>query len=63
MELEKVNIIGSMIPKVLKIITKQELNYKEFEFVYGQEEYTKDYKKVKKQFKRQLRKTFNYGNW
>tara|TARA_R100000773_G_C4180167_1_gene90236 strand:+ start:93 stop:284 length:192 start_codon:yes stop_codon:yes gene_type:complete len=62
MELEKVNIIGSMIPKVLKIITKQELNYKEFDFVYGQEEYTKDYKKVKKQFKRQLRKTFNYGN-
>jgi len=62
MELEKVNIIGSMIPKVLKIITKQELDYKEFEFVYGQEEYTKDYKKVKKQFKRQLRKTFNYGN-
>jgi len=62
MELEKVNIIGSMIPKVLKIITKQELDYKEFDFVYGQEEYTKDYKKVKKQFKRQLRKTFNYGN-
>jgi len=62
MELEKVNIIGSMIPKILKIITKQELDYKEFDFVNGQEEYTKDYKKVKKQFKRQLRKTFNYGN-
>ena len=62
MELEKVNIIGSMIPKVLKIITKQELDYREFDFVYGQEEYTKDYKKVKKQFKRQLKKTFRYGS-
>ena len=62
MELEKVNIIGGIIPKVLKIITKQELDYIEFDFVYGQEEYTKDYKKVKKQFKRQLKKTFNYGN-
>ena len=58
MELEKVNIIGGIIPKVLKIITKQELDYIEFDFVYGQEEYTKDYKKVKKQFKRQLKKTF-----
>ena len=62
MELEKVNIIGGIIPKVLKIITKQELDYIEFDFVYGQEEYTKDYKKVKKQFKRQLKKIFNYGN-
>ena len=62
MELEKVNIIGGIIPKVLKIITKQELDYREFDFVYGQEEYTKDYKKVKKQFKRQLKKTFRYGS-
>ena len=62
MELEKVNIIGGIIPKVLKIITKQELDYREFDFVYGHEEYTKDYKKVKKQFKRQLKKTFNYGS-
>ena len=62
MELEKVNIIGGIIPKVLKIITKQELDYREFDFVYGQEEYTKDNKKVKKQFKRQLKKIFNYGN-
>ena len=62
MELEKVNIIGGIIPKVLKFITKQELDYREFDFVYGQEEYTKDYKKVKKQFKRQLKKIFNYGN-
>ena len=51
MELEKVNIIGGIIPKVLKIITKQELDYREFDFVYGQEEYTKDYKKVKNNLK------------
>ena len=62
MELEKVNIIGGIIPKVLKIITKHKLEDSEFDFVYGQEEYTKYLSKVKKQFKRQLKKTFNYGS-
>jgi|TARA_R110002012_G_scaffold37417_4_gene104834 hypothetical protein len=52
MELKDVKILGSMIPKVLKVVTKYELPEKEFNFVYGQEEYTKDLKKVIKQFKR-----------
>ena len=62
MELKHFKIIGKMIPLILKTVTKQELKDSEFDFVYGQEEYTKDLKKVKKQFKRQLRKTFRYGN-
>jgi|TARA_R110001583_G_scaffold164477_2_gene316987 hypothetical protein len=62
MELKDVKILGSIIPKVLKLVTKHELKDSEFDFVYGQEEYTKDLKKVKKQFKRQLKKTFRYGN-
>lgn len=52
MELKDVKIIGSMIPKVLKVVTKYDLPEKEFNFVYGQEEYTKDFKKIKKQFRR-----------
>ena len=52
MELKDVKILGSMIPKVLKVVTKYELPEKEFNFVYGQEEYTKDFKKIKKQFRR-----------
>ena len=47
-----------MIPLVLNIITKIDLEDEELEFLYGQEEYTKDLEKVKKQFKRQLKKTF-----
>lgn len=47
-----------MIPLVLKVITNNELEDHELDFVYGQEEYTKDLTKVKKQFKRQLKKTF-----
>jgi hypothetical protein len=62
MELKHFKIIGKMIPLILKTVTKYELKDSEFDFVYGQEEYTKDLKKVKKQFKRQLRKTFRYGN-
>ena len=52
MELKDVKILGSMIPNVLKIVTKYELPEKEFDFVFGQEEYTTDLKKVIKQFKR-----------
>tara|TARA_R100000742_G_C4180440_1_gene15753 strand:- start:298 stop:486 length:189 start_codon:yes stop_codon:yes gene_type:complete len=58
MELKDIKILGSIIPRVLKFVTKHELEDSELDFVYGQEEYTKDLKKVKKQFKRQLKKTF-----
>jgi len=57
MELE-IDKLGQMIPLVLSVVTKNELEDIELHFVYGQEEYTKDLKKVKKQFKRQLKKTF-----
>jgi hypothetical protein len=49
---------AKILPLVLRMISKQELEDKELYFVYGQEEYTKDLKKVKKQFKRQLKNTF-----
>tara|TARA_Y100000401_G_C8314739_1_gene221794 strand:+ start:210 stop:392 length:183 start_codon:yes stop_codon:yes gene_type:complete len=58
MELEKINISAKMIPQIIELIHKVEFDVEELYFVYGQEEYTKDYKKVKKQFKRQLKKTF-----
>jgi hypothetical protein len=56
MELKDIKILGSMIPNVLKIVTKYELPEREFDFVFGQEEYTTDFKKLKKQFKRLFRK-------
>ena len=62
MELKHIKIIGSMIPNLLKLIIDKRLSGDEFDFAYGQEEYTKDYKKVKQQFKTQLKKTFRYGN-
>jgi len=49
---------AKIVPLVLRMISKQEFENKELYFVYGQEEYTKDLKKVKKQFKRQLKNTF-----
>tara|TARA_R110002012_G_scaffold81287_1_gene205723 strand:- start:598 stop:780 length:183 start_codon:yes stop_codon:yes gene_type:complete len=49
---------AQMIPLVLKVISNNELQDEQLDFVYGQEEYTKDLTKVKKQFKRQLKKTF-----
>ena len=55
MELKK---YAKMMPLVLKVILNNELEDEQFNFVYGQEEYTKDLSKVKKQFKRQLKKTF-----
>ena len=62
MELKDIKIIGAMIPNILKIILEKDLSIdNDFHFVYGQEEYTRDLSKVKKQFKRQLRKTFKYG--
>ena len=56
MELKDIKILGSIIPGVLKIVSKHELPEKEFDFVYGQEEYTTEFKKLKKQFKRLWRK-------
>jgi len=56
MELKEMKTKGKMIPIVLSVITKQELPGKEYYFIYGQQEYTKDYKKVKKQFKRLFEK-------
>jgi hypothetical protein len=56
MELKDIKILGSIIPRVLNIVTKHDLKDREFDFVYGQEEYTKDFKKLKKQFKRLWRK-------
>jgi len=49
---------AKIVPLVLRMISKQEFENKELYFVYGQEEYTEDLKKVKKQFKRQLKNTF-----
>ena len=57
-----INKVSSMIPLLLSIIIKNNIDDTRLYFVYGQEEYTKDLKKVKKQFKRQLKKTFNYGS-
>jgi len=56
MELKDIKIIGKIIPRALKLVTKYELQDSEFDFVYGQEEYTKDFKKIKKQFRRLWRK-------
>jgi hypothetical protein len=57
MELD-IKKLATMIPLTLNIVTKIDLEDEELHFVYGQEEYTKDVEKVKKQFKRQLKKTF-----
>jgi|TARA_R110000824_G_scaffold372097_1_gene562154 hypothetical protein len=57
-----INKVSSMIPLLLSIVIKNNIDDTRLDFVYGQEEYTKDLKKVKKQFKRQLKKTFNYGS-
>ena len=56
MELNKINISAKMIPLVLDIISKFDLDSDEFSFAYGQEEYTTEFKKLKKQFKRLWRK-------
>ena len=50
----KLKLMGMFIPKVLQVVTKIELSGKEFDFVYGIDEYSKDYKTLKKQFKRLL---------
>lgn len=51
MELKDIEILGKVIPRVLKLVTKYELEDSDFDFVYGQEEYTKDLSKVKNNLK------------
>ena len=56
MELEyKIKILGYFIPTILAEVTEKEFKEKEWDFVYGENELTKDYKKVIKQFKRYVR--------
>ena len=37
MELKDIEILGKVIPKVLKLVTKYELEDSDFDFVYGQD--------------------------
>ncbi len=39
----------------LSLITKHEIYEKEYDFVYGMEEYTNDINKIKRKFKRLLK--------
>tara|TARA_R100000963_G_C4548514_1_gene42486 strand:+ start:223 stop:393 length:171 start_codon:yes stop_codon:yes gene_type:complete len=53
MELEKeIQILGFFVTTVLSQVTQKEFKDKDWDFIYGADEYTRDYKKVKKQFKR-----------
>lgn len=55
MELEKqINILGFFVVVVLGHVTEEEFEGKEWDFIYGIDEHTKDYKKIKKQLKRLL---------
>ena len=62
MELKDIKILGELIPRVLKLVTNYELEDSEFDFVYGQEEYTKDLSKVKNNLKDNLKKHLEYGS-
>ena len=56
MELEyKIKILGYFFSTVLTEVADKEFKEKEWNFVYGENELTKDYKKVIKQFKRYVR--------
>ena len=56
MELEyKIQILGAFIPSILLEVTEKEFKEKEWDFIYGKNELTKDYKKVIKKFKRYVR--------
>jgi hypothetical protein len=56
MELKnKIEIMLEWIPTCLSIITKYEIYEKEFDFIYGQQEETKDIKKIKHKLKRILK--------
>jgi hypothetical protein len=55
MELKReINLKGLSIIFILKTISSINLKDKDFDFLYGIDEYTEDYKKIKKQFKRLL---------
>lgn len=53
---DQIKISGIYLPSILKLIEKVEVPFKHYEFLYGQEEYTSDYSKIKKQIKRLWRK-------
>ena len=56
MELEyRIKILGYFLPTVLVEVTEKEFKEKEWDFIYGENELTKDYKKVIKKFKRYVR--------
>lgn len=55
MELEnEINTLGFFVKVVLGNVTQKELRGKDWDFIYGIDEHTKDYKKIKKQLKRLL---------
>ena len=51
----KIKLMGLFIPQILDVVTKTELPDKEYNFVYGIDEYSNDIKTLKKQFKRLIK--------
>jgi|TARA_R100000664_G_scaffold32873_1_gene48574 hypothetical protein len=49
---EEININGFYLSSILKIVTNIKIEDKEYDFIYGIDEYTEDLNKIKKQFKR-----------
>jgi len=53
MELKKqIDALGNFIPLVLKYVTKMEFKEKEWDFIYGSQEYNRSIKKHLKQLQR-----------
>ena len=56
MELEyKIKILGMFIPSILAEVTEKEFKEKEWDFIYGENEITDNYKKAIKQLRRYVR--------
>jgi|TARA_R100000742_G_C4252936_1_gene71075 hypothetical protein len=56
MELEyKIKILGYFLPTVLAEVTEKEFKEKEWDFIYGENEITDNYKKAIKQLRRYVR--------
>ena len=49
---EDINIKGFYLTAILKIVSNINFEDKDYDFVYGIDEYTEDISKIKKQFKR-----------
>ncbi len=49
---EEINIKGLYLTAILKIVSNINFEDKDYDFVYGIDEYTEDITKIKKQFKR-----------